>query len=527
MSFGDFFTINLCFLTMVREFVVILFLTPTVLVTQACLPCLQQFSTLLYDLIKKGTKERQRECIPPKGGGATCPEKKEDPKLYRQVMNCTQTDCEKFHFSQWSEWSSCSATCGHGIERKSRGCYSNKTFAAVEQHHCSNMREFFEQERKCHLGSCPIDGGWTGWETWKPCDQKCMPHPDSIDPSQTKARRTRRRHCANPLPKFGGKPCPKDPKNKWLSHEKAEMQEKPCFSVDDMKEGKLTDDDKLFDVKPTPYCPENCVLTEWSEWSSCSSTCVVSKLGPCVDYKYYEKSMNENYNQGQHIILVPPESPEILPYRRRFRSILKKARFNGKCELFDYSGEKDSTKDLFWQDEKCALCKEHCKVEGNMEVLNWPATPYPHPKEDKCVGYCPIDCEWEKPKVTADCTIEQEKAFNPKKKNSTDTKADTEDTKADTEDSEADKDEEEDDYGDYPELDGDDEDYEDYEDDDDDADDDDADDDDADDDDDSNKKTPPKPCFESKVILKLRDRKQPRKVAEAFTKELIEKIQMA
>merc|ERR1719244_856946 len=40
------------------------------------------------------------------------------------------------------------------------------------------------------------------------------------------------------------------------------------------------------------------------------------------------------------------------------------------------------------------------------------------------------------------------------------------------------------------------------------------------------KKTPPKPCFESKVILKLRDRKQPRKVAEAFTKELIEKIQM-
>ena len=452
----------------------------------------------------EGTKERQRECIPPKGGGATCPEKKEDPTLYREVMNCTQTDCEKFHFSQWSDWSSCSATCGHGIERKSRGCYSNKTFAAVENHHCSNMREFFEQERKCHLGSCPIDGGWTRWEVWGDCDQKCMPHPDSIDPSQSKARRVRRRHCANPLPQYGGKPCAKDPKNKWLSHEKAEIQEKPCISVDDMKDDKLTEEDKILMV-PTPYCPENCVLTEWSEWSSCSSTCVVSKLGPRVEYEHYLKSDNERENQGKHIILLPPESPESLPIRRRFRSILKKERFNGKCELFDATSQKDSMKDLFWQDEKCPLCKEHCKEEGNMEVLNWPATPYPHPKQDNCVGYCPIDCEWEQPKVTADCTLKQEERLlsllkvDPEEKNS-------------EKDSKADKDEEEYDYDGFDELFDDDDDDFDYEDD--------------DDDDDSNKKTPPKPCFESHVIIELKNRKQPRKVGEAFTKELIEKIQM-
>ena len=31
-------------------------------------------------------------------------------------------------------------------------------------------------------------------------------------------------------------------------------------------------------VEVTPWCPENCLLTEWCEWSSCSATCISSKV---------------------------------------------------------------------------------------------------------------------------------------------------------------------------------------------------------------------------------------------------------
>ena len=24
----------------------------------------------------------------------------------------------------------------------------------------------------------------------------------------------------------------------------------------------------------TPWCPENCIITEWNSWSKCSETCV-------------------------------------------------------------------------------------------------------------------------------------------------------------------------------------------------------------------------------------------------------------
>ena len=52
----------------------------------------------------------------------------------------------------------------------------------------------------CGLSSCPIDGNWSDWLEWSSCSKTCG----------SNGKRTRRRVCDNPEPKFDGRACPGD-----------------------------------------------------------------------------------------------------------------------------------------------------------------------------------------------------------------------------------------------------------------------------------------------------------------------------
>lgn len=78
------------------------------------------------------------------------------------------------------------------------------------------------------------------------------------------------RHCTNPIPAFGGKECLKNPDYKYLSHEKAEMDTADCVTEITIN--------KHHGEELTPWCPENCIVTEWSSWSKCHPKCIESPV---------------------------------------------------------------------------------------------------------------------------------------------------------------------------------------------------------------------------------------------------------
>ena len=216
----------------------------------------------------KGTKERWRDCSPAQNGGKECPDKRKHIDNYHQVRDCTLRDCDIFFPGPWSSWSQCSATCGAGRYCRERNCFSQQTRQQVDRGCCVNNvdpDDYYRQCNPCKLAECPVNGGWSKWESWSSCTQNCISYPADGKTINTKARRTRRRWCISPPPAFGGRPCPKSGQYKWIAHEKAELDTTHCVTELSKEEG----------AKVTPWCPENCIFTPWSEWSGCSQTCIV------------------------------------------------------------------------------------------------------------------------------------------------------------------------------------------------------------------------------------------------------------
>nr|XP_039262711.1 uncharacterized protein LOC120338817 isoform X2 [Styela clava] len=104
-----------------------------------------------------------------------------------------------FTWSDWTSYSQCPKTCGENVtQTRQRYCQNpdldTDDFCPVDD---IEMRDKETETRFCKLESCAIDGQWSEWSYYGPCDKSCGEG----------GFQTRNRTCSNPAPAHDGKYC--------------------------------------------------------------------------------------------------------------------------------------------------------------------------------------------------------------------------------------------------------------------------------------------------------------------------------
>ncbi|XP_077287306.1 hemicentin-1-like [Arctopsyche grandis] len=225
-------------------------------------------------------------------------------------------------WSMWTMWSSCNASCGPGVQRRTRKCqyygdmdsidaYSNDDISTNESFYSNTTegnsdmllknslqnRKWLPENlldksscsgdtsefRKCFIAPCKIDGGWSSWSDWTSCSVRCGP-----------GSKKRYRTCTNPPPKYGGLTCqgPNDEQgvcqgsqcSKWSNWtpwsacsvscgKGMRTRSRSCDGPIDTCLGNYTEVTYCLQR----YCPVDGGWGQWNAWSSCSSSCGVGQ----------------------------------------------------------------------------------------------------------------------------------------------------------------------------------------------------------------------------------------------------------
>jgi len=114
-----------------------------------------------------GMKNRSRECNAPepKFGGHSCNGSK------TETTSCSEAPCPvDGNYTDWSAWDECSVLCGGGIRQRNRFCTN-----PAPQHNgkdCSAIGPASESQN-CNESPCPQNGGFTEWSPWSSCSASC------------------------------------------------------------------------------------------------------------------------------------------------------------------------------------------------------------------------------------------------------------------------------------------------------------------------------------------------------------------
>ncbi|XP_062599842.1 coadhesin-like, partial [Saccostrea cucullata] len=261
-----------------------------------------------------GIQHRLRSCSNPSpaGGGKDC------VGNLHETQSCSQTPCPvDGGWSSWTDWSSCSVTCGSGQETRTRTCnrpaplYGGRScdgnvteMRSCNQSVCSYVCKDSSPDCQTYktmfcshpsglqlcpvtCGTCRVDGDWTDWSSWSACSVSCG-----------FGTKTRSRQCSNPFPAYGGKdcngtssimdicvqlPCPVDGVwSDWASWSSCSLtcgagvqtRDRQCDNPAPSHDGKFCSGDPYSIQSCTEMeCPVDGGWTDWTGWSPCSVTC--------------------------------------------------------------------------------------------------------------------------------------------------------------------------------------------------------------------------------------------------------------
>ena len=140
------------------------------------------------------------------------------------TQSCNIGDCpENCAWGEYTEWSTCSKSCGGGQKTRSRSEVKEARYGGTP---CEGPSI---EEKPCNTETCRIDCKWDSFGAWSSCSKSC-------------GEGEKRRERPRPSPAVnGGKEC----------------------------EGSTTEIESC----NLGNCPINCMWGEFGEWSSCSKPC--------------------------------------------------------------------------------------------------------------------------------------------------------------------------------------------------------------------------------------------------------------
>ncbi|GFS05121.1 brain-specific angiogenesis inhibitor 1 [Elysia marginata] len=108
-----------------------------------------------------GVQGRLRTCVGPFYGGNDC------EGSYSENQTCNLDPCPiDGMFTNWTDWSPCSVSCGGGVVNRSRDCYG--PFYGGKS--CEGP---WDEQKICNDHPCPEDGAWYPWSSWGECSASC------------------------------------------------------------------------------------------------------------------------------------------------------------------------------------------------------------------------------------------------------------------------------------------------------------------------------------------------------------------
>lgn len=171
-----------------------------------------------------GVQRRTREVVVmPIGGGQPCGDMVQERACNDRVCGSFNADCM---VSDWGTWSACSASCGGGSQVRFRTIV---TPAAGNGTSCPALM----QARACNTPTCPVHCQVAGWSDWGACSQQCGQGVQV------------RSQAVAVYPLFGGQRCP------------------------DLFEQRACSAGECTGTEPTM----DCLTTSWSPWTECSASC--------------------------------------------------------------------------------------------------------------------------------------------------------------------------------------------------------------------------------------------------------------
>eukprot|EP00929_Paragymnodinium_shiwhaense_P022475 TRINITY_DN14355_c0_g1_i1.p1 TRINITY_DN14355_c0_g1~~TRINITY_DN14355_c0_g1_i1.p1 ORF type:complete len:1588 (-),score=276.87 TRINITY_DN14355_c0_g1_i1:155-4918(-) len=173
-------------------------------------------------------------------GGQPC-----SPESMAEVEVCDQEHCEEKclndHWEHWSEWGECSATCGGGVQCRTRG-------VELSDNPCPDQRgtHFRRECQQCSSAACDADRDciFGDWAAWLPCtrwdDQTCTGYQERLR-SYTPAKGRGAQACDGVLRERTNCTVQSEPKAGIVCH--------------------------------TPQEKVDCKISDWSSWGPCSGEC--------------------------------------------------------------------------------------------------------------------------------------------------------------------------------------------------------------------------------------------------------------